>query len=98
MRIYVAASSLALGALLAGTPASAQSLADAVKTGNQQVLRALLAKKVDVNAAGPDGTTALIVAAERNDNEAARLLLAGGAKVTVANRYGVTPLSLAAEQ
>jgi len=98
MRIHVVGSSLALGALLAAGPASAQSLADAVKSGNPQTLRALLAKKVDVNAAGPDGTTALIVAAERNDSEAARLLLASGAKATVANRYGVTPLSLAAEQ
>lgn len=70
-------------------------LIDAVKAGNIDSVRALLKQHADVNAALPDGTTALHWAAEANANEVARLLIAAGAKAT-ANRYGVTPLTLAA--
>jgi ankyrin repeat protein len=49
----------------------------------------------EVNAAGPDGMTALHWAAFHDDVTMARLLLAGGADARARNRYGVTPLSLA---
>jgi ankyrin repeat protein len=48
-----------------------------------------------VQAAEPDGTTALHRAAYADDIEAAKSLLKSGADVKAANRYGVTPLSLA---
>ncbi len=71
-------------------------LIDAVKTGNVESVRTLLKQRVDVNAALPDGTTALHWAAHANARELAQLLIAAGAKPNVANRYGVTPLTLAA--
>jgi ankyrin repeat protein len=79
-----------------GTAASAQTLSDAVRSGDRQAVRALIAKKADVNASTADGTTPLMVAAERRDSESARLLIGAGARVLAANRYGVTPLGLAA--
>jgi ankyrin repeat protein len=50
----------------------------------------------NVNAAGVDGTTALLRAADADDLETARTLLAAGADPTLANRYGVAPLTVAA--
>ena len=72
------------------------SLIDAVKAGNVESVRALLKQRVDVNAASPDGTTALHWAVKANSRELAQLLIAAGAKANAANRYGVTPLTLAA--
>ena len=46
-----------------------------------------------MNAAQPDGTTALHWAVLWNDDEAVNLLLRAGANVKAANRYGATPLS-----
>jgi uncharacterized protein len=46
-------------------------------------------------AAQPDGTTALHLAAYRDDVQKAELLIREGADVKSANRYGVMPLSLA---
>ena len=71
-------------------------LIDAVKGGDRAAVRALIAQRVDVNAAEPDGTTALHWAVRADDREMASLLLAAGARATAANRYGVTPLRLAA--
>src|SRR4029434_4147210 len=86
-------------AAMASLSAAANSLPliDAVKAGNVETVRTLLKQRVDVNAALPDGTTALHWAAHTNATELARLLLAAGAKANAANRYGVTPLTLAAE-
>ncbi len=77
-------------ALLAGVP-----LIDAVKTGDIDTVRALVAKRVDVNAAEADGTTALHWAAHFDNLAAADLLIRAGARVQAANRYGATPLWLA---
>ena len=96
MRMRSVVLGVVVGAVLFGTPAFAQSVRDAVERGDRQALRALIAKKADVNAAAADGTTALMLAAERSDGEAARLLLAAGANPRATNRYGVTPLGLAA--
>jgi uncharacterized protein len=67
----------------------------AAKSGNLAALRAAV-KRGDVNAAQPDGTTALHWAAHRNDADAIDLLLQAGGNAKVRNRYGVTPLALAA--
>ena len=56
-------------------------------------LRALVQRKVDVNAAQPDGTTALHWAVVWNNEDAVNLLLRAGADAKARNRYGATPLS-----
>jgi ankyrin repeat protein len=74
-------------------------LVDAVRSGDKQAVALLLKDKtIDVNAALPDGTTALHWAVDRDDREITGLLIKAGAKVRAANRYGVMPLSLAAER
>ncbi|MDO8538801.1 MAG: ankyrin repeat domain-containing protein [Opitutaceae bacterium] len=57
-------------------------------------VRALITD-TNVNAAQPDGMTALHWAARHDDLNTAKALLAAGASATAQNRYGVTPLSLA---
>jgi len=73
-------------------------LADAAQNGDRAAVRALLAKKVDVNAPQGDGTTALHWAAFNDDRDLAKLLLAAGANVKAATRVGaITPLFLASK-
>ena len=64
---------------------------------DRAAVRALLAKKADVNAARADGATALMWAAHWDDLEMADLLLRAGAKVNAADDYGVTALARASE-
>lgn len=71
------------------------SLLDAVKSGDEAAIRALVQKRADVNVAEPDGTTALHRAVQRDDVETVELLIRAGANVKTANRYGVTPLIVA---
>ena len=72
-------------------------LADAVMMPDNTAIRSLPEnRRVDVNAAQPDGTTALHWAARHDDLETADLLIHAGANVKAANRFGVTPLALAA--
>ena len=70
-------------------------LLEAVKAGQRVAVRRLVQEKADVNAAGPDGATALHWAAQRDDLDTAALLLGAGARLDVANDFGVTPLALA---
>lgn len=101
MRSYVRGSiapllAVALTASITRTAVAADSprrLVDAVKTADQQSLRALLQQRVDVNEQEADGTTALHWATHRDDIAAVDLLLAAGANARAANRYGVAPLS-----
>jgi ankyrin repeat protein len=90
-----------LAASLAGNLFAADnarpSLTAAVKNGDKVTLRALIRQKVDVNAADPDGSTALHWASYRDDLESADLLIHAGAKVNAANDLGVTPLWPASE-
>lgn len=71
-------------------------LAEALKAGDRKAVQALLKQGVDVNAAGPDGTTPLQWAVRGDDVDTVQMLLRAGANLKAANRYGVTPLSLAA--
>ena len=75
---------------------SAPPLVEAVKSGNREAALALVAKRVDVNAAEPDGTTALHWAVQRNDLDLVTRLIRAGAKVNVKNDFGSTPMSEAA--
>ncbi len=75
--------------------ASTSPVADAARSGDKAAVRALLQQKADVNAAQPDGATAIQWAAYRNDLEMADVLIAAGANVKAANLQGATPLFLA---
>ena len=88
---------LAAGLIGIATAAHAATpLIDAVKRGDQAIVRAQLQRKADVNTAEPDGTTALHWAVRADDLDLTRMLLRAGADARRANRYGVTPLQLAA--
>jgi ankyrin repeat protein len=86
---------LALAAGVHGIESSTP-LIDAIKAGDQSAVRALLGRRIDVNAPEADGTTALHWAARADDRGTVALLLKRGAKPEAVNRYGVTPLQLAA--
>ncbi len=99
--------SVAVALLVAGLVAAASAeagarraapLVEAVKAVDVDRVRALVGDPaVDVNAAGPDGATALHWAAHKDDARLVALLLEAGADAAAANRYGVRPISLAAE-
>jgi ankyrin repeat protein len=95
LRVIVLSSYACLLASLAW--AGESPLVNAAKNVDKDALRTLISKKVDVNAAEPDGTTALHWAAYRDDAESADLLIRAGAKVNAATDLGVTPLYNAAE-
>ncbi|MGA3204395.1 MAG: ankyrin repeat domain-containing protein [Bryobacteraceae bacterium] len=71
-------------------------LVEAAQNGNKAGVQLALRNHADVNAAQPDGTTALEWAARLDDLEIADILLGAGANAKAANKYGVTPISLAA--
>jgi ankyrin repeat protein len=83
--------SLALPHALFG--AGAADAADAAQNRDIHTLQTLVRQRADVNAAQPDGTTALHWAAHWNDLDTVNLLIRAGADVKTANRYGATPLS-----
>ncbi len=91
-----AGAALAVVVLGASVAAAETPLAAAVQRGDVAAVRALVARRVNVNAAEADGTTPLFWAAEAGDAELVRMLLSGGASAKGRNRYGVTPLALAA--
>lgn len=70
-------------------------VASAAERGDLAAVRNLIAAKADVNAAQPDGATALHWAIYRNNATMVDVLLRAGAKPTTANKDGVTPLYLA---
>jgi len=82
---------------VAGTAHAADKapLADAAEHRNGALVRELLAKSADVNAAQVDGMTALHWAVNNDDAELAGLLVRSRANVNATNRYGVPPLSTA---
>jgi ankyrin repeat protein len=73
------------------------ALIDAARNSDTSAMRALLDRKVDVNAAEGDGATALHWASYRDQLEAVDLLIRAGANVNAANDLGATPLWLAAQ-
>jgi ankyrin repeat protein len=72
------------------------NLVDAVKSGNRDMVHALVRQRADVNAKEQDGTTALHWAVRADDQETADLLIKSGANVNAANQLGITPLVVAA--
>ena len=84
----------ALFAFLTGVAnAAARSpLIEAAKSDDAAIVRALVEKHADVNAADSDGTTALHWASYRDDVATADVLIKAGARVNAATDLGVTPL------
>jgi len=96
MRRLVAGTAVLLaGAAL--TLASDPSLLDAAENGDHAVaMRLVTAKGTNVNAAGPDGTTAIMYAAANDDLDLVRALIKAGANVKVKNQFGTSPITEAA--
>ena len=96
-----AAALVILALALASAPAAVAAraadapLVDAVKAGDAEAVRSLLADGVAAGVAEADGTTALHWAAHHDHLDIAQLLLDAGSAVDTTNRYGVTPLALA---
>jgi len=78
-----------------GLGSTGPDLLDAVKRRDSEAVKALLGQHADVNAAQPDGATALAWAVHLDESNIADLLLSSGAKVETADEYGETPLTLA---
>src|SRR6187455_920263 len=72
--------------------AAEPSIVTAAQQNDVAAVRALIAKRVDVNQPAADGSTALLWAVYNSDLEMTRALLSAGAASDAANRYGVTPL------
>jgi ankyrin repeat protein len=95
IRTIVAVGLLSLGTTALSTAASAQeTLVDLLQAGNREaVLAAITSPEVDVDAAEPDGSTALLWATYQVDHEMAQALLDAGAEADVTNNYGSSPLT-----
>ncbi len=88
-----AATVLSLGAAFSTTAFGQETLADLVRSGQHEaVLAAITSPDIDVNAADPDGSTALLWATYKVDHELVRALLKAGGKANVTNHYGASPL------
>src|SRR5262245_19277830 len=80
----------------AAAVAASSEVADAAMRSDKPALRALLARRADVNSPQSDGATALHWAVWHDDAEMAVMLIRAGANVKAANVLGATPLGLAA--
>ena len=88
---------VALAVFLMGAASGPPAMVEAARHGDKDAIRSLIQKRAAVNAAEPDGTTALHWAAYHDDLECADLLLRAGAKVNAANDLGATPLWAASQ-
>jgi len=95
MRSLITLCLLSISAYAAVAPSP---VADAAMQGDKGAIKTLLQSKADVNAAQPDGATALQWAAYKSDLDMLDLLLRAGANVKAANQDGATALSLASER
>jgi ankyrin repeat protein len=88
-----AAALLSLGTAFSSAASGQETLSDLVRSGQREaVLAAITSPDLDVNAADPDGSTALLWATYKVDHELVRALLKAGAKPNVANHFGSAPL------
>ena len=78
--------------ILHGQAATDTPLVAAARGGDVTAVRALIAKRSNVNEPSADGSTALLWAVYHGDLAMTQALLAAGAKPDTANKYGVTPL------
>src|SRR5688572_5436297 len=90
-------STTAIFLTFAGAIAQAEpAIGDAAMNGDLKAVRALVRQAGDVNAAQPDGMTALHWAVQRRDLPMMNVLLEAGAKHDLTNRTGAKPVYLAA--
>ena len=64
-----------------GQAAGDNAVVEAARKGDVAAVRALIAKRADVNEPGRDGSTALLWAAYNSDLPMAQALIAAGARV-----------------
>src|SRR5687767_7011070 len=76
--------------------AAESTLLDAAERSDRATALKLLAKGAEVNAPGPDGTTAIMYAAANDDLELVRALVKAGANVKLKNQFGTSALTEAA--
>lgn len=86
----------ALSLLRLGADGRDTRLLEAVKRRDDKAFAALLRAKADVDAAQPDGATALAWAVHLGERGMAEALLDSGANANSTDEYGETPLTLAA--
>jgi len=92
---------LALPLLLAGCKGKSDPGADLIQAagkGDTASLKALIAKRADVNARNPSGYTALMVAIDGGHAETVRALLDSGADANAKTNDGYSPLMHAADR
>jgi ankyrin repeat protein len=77
--------------------ATTPDLIHALKTGDRESFRQLLGQGAEVDAAEPDGSTALLWASYHDNIEAAELLVEAGADLDRGNDLGATPLWAASQ-
>jgi ankyrin repeat protein len=75
-----------------GRAAGENAIVEAARRDDIAAVRALIAKRENVNEPSRDGSTALLWAAYHSDLAMTRALITAGAKVNTANKYGITPL------
>ena len=75
-----------------GRAAGDNAVVEAARHADVAGVRALIAKRENVNEVSRDGSTALLWAAYHSDVAMTRALITAGAKVNTPNKYGVTPL------
>ena len=68
------------------------ALVAAARNDDIQAVRALIARRANVNEHARDGSTAILWAAYHSNLEMTRALIAAGAAVNTPNHYGITPL------
>lgn len=85
-------SAMTIGAVVLGQAKSDPALVVAAKENDLETVRALLAKRVNVNEVARDGSTAILWAVHNSNLQMTRALVAAGAYLHTINRYGVTPL------
>src|SRR5262245_58666328 len=90
------AAALALFSLGLAATATGQSLLEAAENGEHDAALAALKAGGDVDARGPDGTTALIWAAYNGDADLVHRLLSAGADADAKNEFGSFALAEAA--
>jgi uncharacterized protein len=96
-KLLVGVAGLLLVVLLPLAGVGGSPVADAAERRDFGALKALIAQKMDVNAAQDDGSTALQWAVHWDSAEAVDLLLKAGADTKAATRLNATALYLAAE-
>ena len=91
-RIVVLFAALCLGCIALAAVESDDELYSAIRRNDLRQVKTLLDQGAGANAAGPDGITPLMVAAEIGSVDAMQMVVDHGANVNAKNSYGSTAL------